>query len=149
MFNFDSNKKGPSWIKISCFREGQILFCKKKNNNTPILHDWNSLKLISLSDNLFVMLWRCFVTNSRHLYRRLHKKSPKMPTRLSEYTKRRRTDNTMVKRKSTKGQTTSYKTIHTKLTNNHLQNTTHKTDKQQSTKLTNNNLQNTTHKTDK
>ena len=72
-----------------------------------------------------------------------------MPTRLSEYTKRRRTDNTMVKRKSTKGQTTSYKTLHTKLTNNHLQNTTHKTDKQQSTKLTNNNLQNTTHKTDK
>ena len=40
----------------------------------------------------------------------IYKKSLKIPKGQSESVYRRRTDNTMVKRKSTKGQTTIYKT---------------------------------------
>jgi hypothetical protein len=43
------------------------------------------------------------------------KKSLKIPKRQSESAYRRRTDNTMTKRKSTKGQTTIYQNIHIKL----------------------------------
>jgi hypothetical protein len=42
-------------------------------------------------------------------------KSLKIPKRQSESVYRRRTDNTMAKRKSTKGQTTIYKTIQKKI----------------------------------
>jgi hypothetical protein len=41
-----------------------------------------------------------------------YKKSLKIPKGQSESVYRRRTDNTMVKRKSTKGQTTIYKHTH-------------------------------------
>jgi hypothetical protein len=44
-----------------------------------------------------------------HLYK-VYMKSLKIPKGLSESVYRRRTDNTMAKRKSTKGQTTIYKT---------------------------------------
>jgi hypothetical protein len=40
----------------------------------------------------------------------------KIPKGYSEAINRRRTDNTMIKRKRTKGQTTIYKTLHRKLT---------------------------------
>jgi hypothetical protein len=40
----------------------------------------------------------------------------KIPKGYSEAMNRRRTDNTMIKRKRTKGQTTFYKTLHRKLT---------------------------------
>jgi hypothetical protein len=43
------------------------------------------------------------------------KKSLKIPKGLSESVNRRRIDNTMVKRKRIKGQTTIYKTLHIKL----------------------------------
>ena len=45
----------------------------------------------------------------------IDKKSLKIPKGYSESVNRRRTDNTMAKRKRTKGQTTNYKTLHTKL----------------------------------
>jgi hypothetical protein len=43
------------------------------------------------------------------------KKSLKIPKGQSESIYRRRTDNTMAKRKRTRGQTTIYKTLHTNL----------------------------------
>ena len=141
LFNFDSNKKGPSWIKISCFREGQILFCKKKKINTPILHDWNSLKLISLSGNLFVMLWRCFATKVGiyidayiRRVRRCQRGYQNTQSEEGQTTQWSKEKVQKDKQQSTKHytqnwQTTIYKTLHTKLTNNNLQNITHKTDK--------------------
>jgi len=45
----------------------------------------------------------------------MRKKSMKIPNGKSEVVNQRRTDNTMAKRKSTKGQTTIYKTVHIKL----------------------------------
>ena len=44
-----------------------------------------------------------------------YKKSLKIPKGQSEFVYRRRTDNTIAKRKSTKGQTTIYITLHRKL----------------------------------
>jgi hypothetical protein len=46
------------------------------------------------------------------LYRTGHKKSLKIPKGQSESVYRRKTDNTMAKRKNTKGQTTIYKRVH-------------------------------------
>jgi hypothetical protein len=44
-----------------------------------------------------------------------HNKSLKIPKVQSQSINRRRTDNTMAKGKTTKGQTTIYKTLHRKL----------------------------------
>jgi hypothetical protein len=49
------------------------------------------------------------------IYTSSNKKSLKIPKGQSESVYRRRTDNTMAKRKSAKGQTTIYKTLHRKL----------------------------------
>jgi hypothetical protein len=60
-------------------------------------------KCLRQVEHICVHLWhRCSVT--------ANKKSLKIPKGQSESIYRRRTDNTMAKRKSTKGQTTIYKT---------------------------------------
>jgi len=51
-----------------------------------------------------------YVTINIHSFNLLDMKSLKIPKGQSESVYRRRTDNTMAKRKSTKGQTTIYKT---------------------------------------
>jgi hypothetical protein len=63
--------------------------------------------------NLRRIFFVCFSTVSVQyifIIKRSHKKSLKIPKGLSESVNRRSADNSMVKRKSTKGQTTIYKT---------------------------------------
>jgi hypothetical protein len=51
--------------------------------------------------------------DTREVIRRYQRGNQKMPKEQSEAVNRRSTDNTMVKRKRTKGQTTIYKTLYT------------------------------------
>jgi hypothetical protein len=55
------------------------------------------------------------LTFERSWWRLLQEKGLKIPNGYSESVNRRRTDNTMDKRKRTEGQTTIYKTLHIKL----------------------------------
>jgi len=71
--------------------------------------------LVFSEQNMYTYLNHLYETNVRSIsYTNVHaqhwKKSLKIPKGQSEYVYRRKTDNTMAKRKSTKGQTTINKT---------------------------------------
>ena len=67
---------------------------------------------LSTYDDFCIKQIKCIMHNVHSV---LYKKSLKIPKGQSESVYRRRTENTMAKRKSTKGQTTIYKTLQRKL----------------------------------